>query len=383
MNPDEVRERSKTFISLHLRDKTLALSWASISWLPTLDGSQPLHLLTSTVTNPQISARLHLASIQERLYNYLYTETHRTALKAAAELAGIERSLENWKLEHGGNKLPFTSSHDAEAQLTFLATRMLAYMCSDDEAHRRVIVEDARTSCLILLVAYEKHDETMLKMLQSIHSPSSLDGGRISGSELTLTSTSTLPLASTGRLTPLIDAFPISAFFQLTKHVLWSPNSSEDTVSDERRRSDLDLLRQVHQCIMEVNGRTQSQNRASQNERSFALLLELINIAKAPGLENTPPPSDGTPVPITETWPAAGASLGSRSGARDFLAMFTPISGDMSWDMLDASCGYQGIGGGQEFEREKRKRPRTGDMDLVDMGSAVTPFNFDEPDTWA
>ncbi|KFA51947.1 hypothetical protein S40293_07066 [Stachybotrys chartarum IBT 40293] len=379
VSPDEVCERFKTFRSLHLRDKTLALSWASISWLPKPDRNQSLRLLSSAVTNPQISERVRLADIQERLYKYLYTETHQNSSRAAVELVAIDRDLENWNLEHGKYRLPLTSSHEAELQLTFLATRMLAYMCSDDESHRRIIVHDARASCLILLIAYKKHDDTIVKMLQSLYSPSITD----SGNELIdHTAKATMPSAYMGRLTPLINSFPISAFFQLTKHVMQSQTSADDIDNHEGRYTDLELLRQVHHCMMEANSRTQSQNRASQNERTFALLFDLIDLVKNPEFDDTSPPSDGIPPRVSYTRPTAGTNLGSGSDDGDFLTRFTPLSGDISWGMLDASYEYQELGSGQEMEREKRKRLRTGDRDLINTGSRIVPLDSDEADMW-
>jgi hypothetical protein len=263
MCQEEAQQRTKTFISLHLRDKTLALTMSSICWLPSYDHSLSPQIIPSTFADPHIVDRAHLAEIQEQLYRYLAVEPQQ---QTPRELASIYQNLDKWVTSHDIYGFPFLSLHEAELRLTFLATRMLAYSCSRDDSRRQALLEDARTSCIILLIAYEKHDQGMLSMFKSLRSTSP---GKMHN---TASAASKSPPA--GRLTSLINAFPVMAFFQLTKNIMWSEEPEHTSKSGEVSHTDLKLLQDVYTCTVEVNSRTPSQNRASQIECIFSKVLE-------------------------------------------------------------------------------------------------------------
>ncbi|RYP10951.1 hypothetical protein DL765_007954 [Monosporascus sp. GIB2] len=368
---DEALERFKTFMSLHLRDKTLSITSFSICWLPSFDRSLSLQLIPSMFADRHIAGRISLAEIQEQLYRHLSVETSQPPQQSNNELVSICRKLDIWASNHGLYTTLFSSSHEAELQLRFLATRMLAYSCSRDETHGRTILNDARASCLILLVSYEKHDQDMLSMLQYLRGPS--------------TTTSRAPFcteqdplratngtANRGRLTSLIDAFPIMAFFQLTKHILW-PQSFGNMPSrfGNMSNNDLELLQKVHHCFIEVNSQTQSQNYASQVERTFGHVLEVIKILRHGRVDQTRRYNPPNPTPPTWTPPSSGR-LGSTTG--DFSAAISLSGIDTPWDLFNIpfTDTMVNMSSDKEGNGEKRKRPRTSSIDSpIDAESQV------------
>lgn len=357
-------------MSLHLRDKILSLTSSSICWLPSFDHNLSLQVIPSMFADTRITARVHLAEIQEQLYRYLSVEPRQPPQQAASEMASICRNLDSWASSHETYTLPFSSSHEAELQLTYLATRMLAYSRSRGEAHRRAILDDARASCLILLVSYEKHDQSMLNMLQSLRRPLSSSTKRTFITEhQPVGSANSSP--STGSLTSLINAFPVMAFFQLTKHILWSQDSEEPSKTVEGARTDLDLLRDVYSCAVEVNSRTQSQNRASQVERTFGSILELIQLLRYGGPDLSP--SYDVTDPSYQVRTPNTSSIGTGAGDLPVATMLP--STDMSWDFLTSPFEdtTMSFGSQPEVREERRKRPRTSDMDFsIDSDSLVS-----------
>jgi hypothetical protein len=311
--------------------------------------------------DPNTVARRRLAEIQEQLYRHLQSAAQQPPAQAMADIASIGHDLECWKIKHGIYKLPFLSLHEAEVQMTFLATRMLAYNCSYDEGHARAILDDARACCLILLVCYEKHDQNMLQKLQSLHSASSSDNGNgRTDQDSIATSNST---TSTGRLVPLFDAFPVMAFFQLTTEILrrCQDAARQEPAGCEADCQDLQLLQSVHFCVVEVNKKAQSQNRTLQIEKIFENLLELIQVVKN-GHSSETMPNNNISTLTNEMWPACTDTLGATNS--EALPNFTPSSGDMSWEFMQGSFNDHapGMRVYQDPSNRRTKRPRIGDV---------------------
>jgi hypothetical protein len=361
MCQEEAQQRTKTFISLHLRDKTLALTMSSICWLPSYDHSLSPQIIPSTFADPHIVDRAHLAEIQEQLYRYLAVEPQQ---QTPRELASIYQNLDKWVTSHDIYGFPFLSLHEAELRLTFLATRMLAYSCSRDDSRRQALLEDARTSCIILLIAYEKHDQGMLSMFKSLRSTSP---GKMHN---TASAASKSPPA--GRLTSLINAFPVMAFFQLTKNIMWSEESEHVSKSGEVSHTDLKLLQDVYTCTVEVNSRTPSQNRASQIECIFSKVLELINlmqhgsISMSSTMSSTPElvSSGSSQVLVPDTnFTTMFGDYPATTGLSNTALSHT----DASWDFLTSpySEPMMNLSGPPDYmDDHRKKRQRTEDMDF-------------------
>jgi hypothetical protein len=255
---------------------------SSICWLPSYDHNLSPEIIPSTFADPHIVDRAHLAEMQEQLYRYLAVEPQQ---QTAKEIASIYQNLEKWATNLDIYDLPFLSLHEAELRLTFLMTRMLAFSCSRDNSRRQAILDDARASCLILLIAYEKHDQGMLNMFQSLRRPSSNTTPDTDSTAVHVTVGAASKSPSAGRLTSLINAFPVMAFFQLAKNILWSSESGVVANFSEAAQADLKLLQDMHTCMVEVNSRAPSQIRASQIECIFEKILELVQLIQHPALD--------------------------------------------------------------------------------------------------
>lgn len=373
MSEDESQERYKTFMSLHLRDKALSLTLSSICWLPSSDHGLLFQGTLPTLEDPRITARLHLAEIQEQLYHYLAVEPRQQSNKAASEMAGIYDNLQVWASSHEKYTLPFPSCQDAELQLMFLGTRILAYSRSCEEVHRLAALDDARASCIILASSYKKHDQNMVNAFESLHR---LKKAAPVNGVLGIDHHLLRPAepSSAGRLTSLIDVFPAVAFFQLSNHILWSQDDQGSPGSGAETCTDYELLRDVYNCIAEVNGRTQTQNRASQVERTYGHILELILLMRRGGLHRSP--SYDTVGPESQIQTPTGSSLGSGSG--DFSAATTLPHTDTSWDFITSPFSFENTmlcSGSQSRDGDKgRKRPRTSEVDFTMDGDSFISF---------
>ncbi len=263
--------------------------------------------------------------------------------------------------------MPSGSGHESELRLTFLGTRILAYNGSRDKSDQKAIVDDARASCILLLVSYKKYDESMLSRIQSSQRMSKTTTSRTSVIEHNADKSANTS-TSIGRLTPLLNAFPIIGFFQLAKHILCSEEPEVLSESDCREHTDLQLLQDVYSCAMEVNSKTQSQSRAQQVERIYSHIIELIWLMGHGDSQSTCNPNG----PKSQLRTPDTSSL--RLSPVDFTVAPTLHSKDISWDFLtppfeDAMLGLDGQPEGRE---DKRKRPRTLEIDLsVDRGSLV------------
>jgi hypothetical protein len=387
MCQEEAQQRTKTFISLHLRDKTLALTMSSICWLPSYDHSLSPQIIPSTFADPHIVDRAHLAEIQEQLYRYLAVEPQQ---QTPRELASIYLNLDKWVMSHDIYGFPFLSLHEAELRLTFLMTRMLAYSCCRDNTRRQALLDDARTSCLILLIAYEKHDQGMLNMFRSLRRPFSNATTSPTTVHSTVGAASKSP--SAGRLTSLINAFPVMAFFQLTKNIIWSKESELTTKSGGGSSTDFKLLQDVYTCTVEVNSRTPSQNRASQIECIFGKILEMMqlmqhgSLALSPTSDMVSSGSGQVLVPDTNFTTMFGDFPATTALSNTALSNTALSNTDASWDFLTSPYSEPmiNLSGQPEYADDNRKkRQRTEDIDFAltadDSFVSLFPTGWNHP----
>lgn len=364
---NETKERFKTFMSLYLRDKSLSLSWYSICWLSSFDCTLSLQLRPSTFADPQITSRIRLAETQELLYRCISVDGFQSSSQMNNDIASITRSLENWAHNYGASLLTVSSANETELQLTFLATRMLAYSRRHDDGHQKVLLDDARASCAILLVSYGKQDRNILAVFDShTNLPTSSAKHNMAQEEAPEGGANSKP--SEGRLTSLLDAFPVMAFFLLAKNILWSfiPEVNEVACTD------LQILQDVYSCFVEVNSGIQSENRAWQIERTFELVLKLIEHTRNRGLNLRQSSSH-----VTEEchgWTPNSTNLGLSYG--NLPTPPTPTSADMSWSFVNMEFGDGMTNFGEQMEPQERgrKRARTVDVDFSVNDGALGPL---------
>jgi hypothetical protein len=183
--------------------------------------------------DPHISSRMHLADIQEQLYRHLSAETLKASPQRSRGIASIISNLDTWAKRHSAYTIPFSSPLEAEFQLTFLATRMLTYSHSCAEAKRKATLDDARASCIILLMVYGKRDRSKVELLESLR-PWTADKNNAAPSDEN--NTRKTGDSSAGRLISLPDAFPVMAFFLLAQNIL-------STQDDQKSAQDLEPIR--------------------------------------------------------------------------------------------------------------------------------------------
>jgi hypothetical protein len=309
--------------------------------------------------------RAHLAEIQEQLYRYLAVEPQQQTIR---EITKIYENLDKWVISHDIYGYPFLSVQEAELRLTFLATRMLAFSCSRDNSRQQAIIGDARASCLILLIAYEKHDQSLLNMFQSLRRQSNKTSNSTAVHN-TVGAANKSP--SAGRLTSLINAFPVMAFFQLTKNILRSQEPESASKPGDEMHSDLQLLQDVYTCSVEVNSRTPSQNRASQIECIFEKMIELVQL-KQNGSSAMSPRSDMASstsqilVPDTDFNTTFGDFPVTTSLSNTALSNTALSNTDASWDFLTSpfSDPMMNLAPQPDYTDDNRKkRQRTDDVD--------------------
>ncbi|KAH9895428.1 hypothetical protein F4778DRAFT_746711 [Xylariomycetidae sp. FL2044] len=383
----EVQERFKTFVSLFVRDKTLALTSSSLCWLSSFDHSPSLHVIPPIFVDACNGARVQLAKIQEELYRYLSLGLQYQSGREDKQIASIHRKLNSWRSIYAQYLPLSTSYHRVELQLTFLATRLIAYNGRiDDEAHRCVVLDDARASCFILLKSCDRYDRVKLDLLQSLLRRQRSTSGILTAKH---DANSDNKSSSTGRLTSLFNAFPLVAFFELSKHVMRLQQHAHDpptTDADDEAKADLELLEGVHSCAVEVSSsRTETKSHVIQVERILGHVLELVKLSARGG--GGPDSNDGATA-AAQDLSALGFQGGTPDtssrglGSEDFSVAATLAGTDLSWDFLSSptpdtllSLGGQAAGG----EEGRRKRPRMSDVDFTmgnDFSFPLVPIDW-------
>ncbi|KAF3020672.1 hypothetical protein E8E14_013088 [Neopestalotiopsis sp. 37M] len=386
VSQDESIERYKTFVSLHLRDKSQCLSISSICWLPSFDHGSHLETIPFMFADARIAQRVQLADIQEQLYRCISTEPRQQPQRSSSDLLSICRELESWSNGQDGQESsahPFQSIHEAEYQLTFLATRMLAFSRSPDSVHGQAMLADARASCLILLISCEKHDQGMIRMLQSLGRLARIPTQSASPPKHKSVDSRNTSSLSTGSFMFMANAFPAISVFQMAKRIFLSQDQNETKSSDAATISDFELLQNVYDCMVRANSQGQCQNRSKQMERTLECLLELIQVKKRGPLSPSPTYDITIPSPQVET-PHTSAALGFGLGGFPVNAATIPRTTNVPWDFMTSPVSDVMICVGAEAHPEdmepRKKRPRTSETEFcVDRDLGLLDGGWGEP----
>lgn len=293
VSPEEAQERFKVFRSLYLRDKSFSISRGSICWLPSFDCSLSSDLGQMPFPDSTCTARIQLARLQEDIYRLFHSaESQRqSSPKHKNALARIEQGLEQWTNEHDIFSSPCTGGRDADLQLEFLAARISAFRGSSDPIHIRRALNDARASCLLLLISSGKQDQSILQRSDTIPTSKSLakslgkttSSRSNKGKNSTKESSSNTARENASESVPilfhsLLDTFSVPAFFLLVKNVLWPLSPNDDSQAEE----DINLLQKACACYKELDIRVQANNHTRKVGRAFERLLEVVNLIKNP-----------------------------------------------------------------------------------------------------
>lgn len=345
VGPEEAQERFKVFRSLYLRDKSFSISRGSICWLPSFDCSLSSELCQTTFADPNCVTRIQLAKLQEEIYRLFHSsESQRqSSVKHKSALSRIEQSLEHWSNEHDIFGSPSSSARDADLQLEFLAARISAFRGSSEPSHIRRALNDARASCLLLLISCGKHDQSMVdrpEILPLSRSPSRSLGktlGRRSSKNKTSKEAPSSTIGKENTSEPvslqfhsLLNTFSVPAFFLLVKNVMWPASPNDESQAEE----DINLLRKACACYKELDTRTLANNHTRKIGRAFERLLEIVNLVKNP--EQPQASSHEThPSSKMHTPPSMQDFFGESQGFSDFTDLTAPSVYPMpalSWD---------------------------------------------------
>lgn len=290
--PEEQQERFKVFQSLYLRDKSFTISRGSFCWLPSSDCSLSSQLDQSAIADPKLASRVQLAKLQEEIYRLFHPaqSLRRCSIKHKTLLLRIEQSLECWADTHDIFTSVPTNPRDVDLQLEFLAARISALRGSPEPVHIRRVLNDARASCLLLLISYGKCDQSMFPRPDSLSiskSPSlkSLDKsasrrsskGRPSSNQACSGSkeeNANQPISLRSHSLP--STFSAHAFFLLAGNLIQPISTYDESQADE----DMNLLQKVCACYKELEGGSQANNHTRKVGYAFERLLEVVNLIK-------------------------------------------------------------------------------------------------------
>ncbi|PWY79188.1 hypothetical protein BO70DRAFT_429989 [Aspergillus heteromorphus CBS 117.55] len=335
-------ERAKVLRALYVRDRMLCLTRGSVSWLPSEDSNITAQLRLTVDHDELYTDRLRLALIQEDVYHLSHGGSARLTVRSAPGLLQtIEQQLEDYACAFD---LLQGQYHDASeyngtralAAMEFLNTRIIAFQHGREERHARQVRQDARTSCLLLLMAYGDPDPTILNTFNI------LTRGTASRNN---TQQSTTPPGAAPFGT-VLDVFPVPAFFVLLQDIILPPSSGINNIA-----TDLDLLRRVSACYTDHASRSRTNNHHQKVAWVFAQLLALLELVPrdGPALPSTSPPQSNDP-PSPSYWappPPAGVSLAWDSWLSGTSSLgLTPLEPGTSmgaWNLVN----IQGHSGGE------------------------------------
>ena len=348
VSPEEAQGRFKVFRSLYLRDKNLSISRGSLSWLPSFDCSLSSELGQIASTDSNGDARIQLAGLKEDIYRLFHSaESQRqSSAKHKSAFSRMEQSLERWANTHVIFGSSCTGARDIELQLEFLAARISAFRGRSQPSYIRQALNDARASCLLLLISYGKHDQSMIHRLETLlllGSPSKYPAETASprpskGKTSNKDSSTDTARENTSEFVLLqfqiLDTFSVPGFFLLAKNLIWPVSANDESQADE----DMNLLQKVCTCYKELDARIQANNHIRKVGRVFERLLEVVNLTKDSQQLPMPPPvthqgSDARTSPSTQDF------FGGSQGLSDFADLPVPSAHSMpaiSWDAFSA-----------------------------------------------
>ncbi|KAK7181151.1 hypothetical protein PSPO01_12783 [Paraphaeosphaeria sporulosa] len=306
----EAIERSKVLQSLYVRDKSLCTARGAVSWLPTND-CVIAHQISAANDQGPYSSALQLAMIQDQAYSLAHTAASRISKASKLRTTKIVRSVEHRLTQYERSfgvldrQASSYSSNHAILALEFLATRILALQYGSEQRHAEQVRLDARTSCLLLLIAHGTQDREVLDAFNARpgQTSNSLDGGgHLNEIE-----------SRTVSLTSILDAFSVPAFFILLEDHL--RHSENDKCSD----ADLRLLRRVSTCY---NKGTEKMQSSSYHRRVSCIFEQLLTINDL----ITGPPTHDHSVSFDTTEPMSQLVLSLNTQTQDDLDVSPPHS---------------------------------------------------------
>ncbi|CAI6237543.1 unnamed protein product [Periconia digitata] len=316
-NAEENTERAKVFQSLYVQDRSLCITQGAVSWLPTHDSNIASQLRAAVGRQTPYSDRIRLSMIQDDLYRWTHaTSRRKSSLSSKSHTAdqSIEQQLNEYATAVGifDYEAPFPP-RQAMLMLEFLATRIIALQSSTKQDHEIRVRQDARASCLLLLIAHGEQDQAITEAFKSSTSDAPIASPR--KKSLSAVETGTIPFGS------LFDSFSVPSFFILLKGLFQNIDEKEAT----QNNTDLDLLRRVSACYSIRTSRMQCNHRKV--SWLFEQLLVLMDVLKKAQHHQTDP---GLPsIPIAEMIPQQMAS---------HISHMSPFQPDMM-DVSNAPVG--------------------------------------------
>ncbi|KAK4890186.1 hypothetical protein LTR27_011068 [Elasticomyces elasticus] len=283
VSPEEHQERWKVCRSLYIRDKALAVSRGSVSWLPDMRIT-PLSSLASEQKSSH-RRRVQLATIQDNVYKLANTSDplSRSSRKLKKALRVIQTGLQDMAQTHDLFDSWMTDQTCAPLRLDFLATRLAAIHESLCHSQQRIVHTDARVSCMTLLIGcgrsnmglHQYAEALMLANGSAYHTRLGTDPTDTSRGKQAVQATFTGVVAASSILA-LLDAFPPTAFFRIVRNILWPDQHT--VISDADK--DLSLLQQVQACYTEHATLMPAGSFRRKLASVFEALLRLVAIAR-------------------------------------------------------------------------------------------------------
>lgn len=262
-------ERAKVIQALYVRDKSLCTTRGTVSWLPTHDCSVVHRLSMPGIERLSHLGSFQLAIIQDQVYSLAHAAPSQISRPSKSHTAKVIQSVEQQLHQYERAFCVLNgqaSSYDARraiATLEFLTTRIIALQYGCEQRHAEQVRLDARTSCLLLLIAHGDQDRQVIDAFDALafhtidHFAQVAD---IAADE-----------SSTASFTSILDAFSVPAFFLLLEDLIrYSPN-------DKQSDDDLCLLRKVSRCYSKITERMQSNNYHSRVAWIFERLLTIYD----------------------------------------------------------------------------------------------------------
>lgn len=295
--PEEAEERFKVIRSLYIRDKSFLLSRGSVCWLPTFDCTLDPAVIQRSATESSYSVRIQLAALQEEVYRLFHSaESYKKPnAERGAELARLDKQMSKWAEAHGifASVLPV---RDADLKLQFFSTRINAFRQSLEDNHMCQVLNDARASCLLLLMACGKFDQSMVTRYKAL--PLSRDQSNLSDlatdiqknklenskKEAFVDLDNASQKAFSANHHSLLESFSPSAFCALVKNALVAVSGVHSAQEEE----DISLLEGVCACYQELDTRYQGESYVQKVGRIFCDLLEITRLIRAHQQTQTP-----------------------------------------------------------------------------------------------
>ncbi|KAI5463840.1 hypothetical protein BGZ63DRAFT_413341 [Mariannaea sp. PMI_226] len=297
-NSEEILEKQKVFRSLYIRDKNFAICRGSSSWLPNFDSSiTPLydHLEGNEV---QYAPRIELAHIQDEIYRRLHSaESPNLPGSALSHLLSVlEQKLDRWSVTHSIVKKSASSAEWASLALSFFATRLCIFRCSDDVRLSLKAFNDAKACCLLFLSATASKPNPILADALDL-----LLGRRQPSSPLVVENSEAASDApfpaqnslydendTVGSLPRLTAIFPLAAIFEVAKHLALGSMSPPSSTPQSHFDEELLLLETLRDRFVSAISHGQIDNLTRKLGRTLDTMLLVIRQKRFPKEDTTP-----------------------------------------------------------------------------------------------